>query len=944
MIPADGPPDAGRPAPAIPVAGEVEGDVYRSGPRPLDAFFAPRAVAVVGASENPDGLGRRALANLLAGPGGGAVYPVNPSRASVLGIRAYPSLANLPGPVDLALIVTPAPAVPGVIAECAAAGVRGAIVVAAGMGTVADGPDSLASRALAAARAGRVRLIGPSSLGLIRPSTGLNASVAGAMPLAGHVGFLSQSGALTSAILDWSLRTRVGFSAFGSVGAMLDVGWGDLIDYLGDDPATRSIVVAMEAVGDARAFLSAAREVAPTKPIIVIKPGRTEPAARIVAAHAGTEPEVDEVLEAAFRRCGVLRAHTIADVFYLADVLAKQPRPRGARLAIVTNARGPGNLAVDALVGQGGELAARSAESTAALGSFLPPHAARGNPVEVLGDADPGRFARAVEVVGADPGVDGVLVILAPQAGTDPAGTASAIDAPARASRRPILASWMGGEEVAEGAAILNRAGIPTFPYPDTAARVFTAMARHDANIRALYETPTLPPESEDEAARRLAADEVIVRALLDGRAALDEAEAAQVLAAHGLDLAPARLARDEGEAVTAAAALGYPVALKRSGDDHGGGSRLDLADAAAVVAAYRGVAATVDQVEGHGPSPGVVVRPMARRGGVELAIASAIDPQFGPVLRFGAGGALAEVYRDHALALPPLTSTLARRLMEQTQIFRALSGERGGRPVDLAALERFLVRFSRLIVERPRIKAIAIAPAFADAAGFLPVAARVTLHEPAIPDDDLPRPAIRPYPSQYASPWVARDGGTVTIRPIRAEDEPLLVKFHEALSERSVALRYFQAIKLSRRVAHDRLTRICCNDYDRELALVVDRKEPWTDLHEILGVGRLSKIPGTDEAEFALLVGDLHQGRGFGTELLRRLLAIARVEKVARVTGEIRADNREMRRVCAKLGFHLDRSPADPILRAWIDPNAPAPAHPPDLAQADPPIEPMSA
>ncbi len=944
MIADDVPRDEAVSPPALVPPVERGSDVYRLGRKPLDAIFAPKCVAVIGASEKPDSLGRRALWNLVGNPFGGTVYPVNPSRSNVLGIKAYPTIGAVPEAVDLAIIVTPAPSVPDLVADCARAGVRGVIVVASGLGQ-ADDPASLAGRTREQARLGRIRLIGPNSVGVIRPANRLNASVAGAMALPGHVGFLSQSGAMTAAILDWSLRTRVGFSAFGSVGTMLDVGWGDLIDYLGDDPETHSIVIAMESVGDARGFLSAAREVALTKPIIVIKPGRTEPSARIVAVHTGLAAESDDVLEAAFRRGGVLRAHTIADVFYLADVLAKQPRPRGARLAIVTNARGPSALAVDALVGQGGTLAELSPESVAALGSVLPPASPRNNPVDVGGDADPARFARAVEVVASDPGTDGVLVILAPQAMTDPTETAKAIRPFAQSTRKPILASWMGGGEVAAGEVVLNQGGIPTFPYPDTAARVFTAMARHDDTLRALYETPTLPPESEDDAARKAEGDAILARVQFERRTALDEVESKQVLAAHGLPMVATRVAANETEAVQAAEAIGWPVALKLysrtvASKSEVGGVRLDLDDPRAVVDAFRGIAATVSEIHGDGQMLGVTVQPMVRRGGVELAVSSWVDPQFGPILEFGSGGALAEVYCDRSLALPPLTSTLARRLMERTRIYAALRGDRGRTPVDLDALERFLVRLSRLVVERPRIKQVEIAPIFAWADGVTAVDARVILHGPEVADEDLPRPAIRPYPAQYASTWVAKDGGTVTIRPIRAEDEPSLVKFHETLSERSVALRYFQAIKLSRRVAHDRLTRICFNDYDREIALVVDHKEPWTDLHEILGVGRLSKLPGTADAEFALLINDTHQGRGLGTELLRRLLAIARVEKVARVTAEILADNHDMRRVCEKLGFHLDRTLGDPVLRAWIDLDATAPA---ETAQADPPVEPTS-
>ena len=861
---------------------EPGSDVYRSGRKVLDAIFSPRSVAVIGATDKAGSIGRRALGNLVGHPFGGTVYPVNPHRASVLGIKAYPTIKEVPDPVDLAVIVTPAATVPDLIGEVAEAGVRGAVVISAGFKET--GPDGMAleERILEQARKGRVRLIGPNCLGVMRPHGGLNASIAGAMARPGNVGFLSQSGALSSAVLDWSLRTRVGFSAFVSIGSMLDVGWGDLIDYLGDDPLTRSIVIYMESIGDARSFLSAAREVALTKPIIVLKTGRTDAAARAAASHTGSLAGSDDVLDAAFRRGGVLRANTIADVFHLAEMLAKQPRALGSRLAIITNAGGPGVLAVDALIGHGGRLAELAPESITALDGFLPGHWSRDNPVDVLGDADPVRFARAVEVVARDPGNDGLLVILAPQAMTDPTATAEALKPFANLEGKPVLASWMGGEAVAAGEAILDEAGIATLPYPDTAARLFTAMARHADNLRALYETPTLPPESDDESAQRARGDAIIDAARADGRTLLDEYESKQLLAAHGLPIVETRVAVSEAEAVEAAREIGFPVVVKLysrtiSHKAEIRGVRLNLANERDVKDAYRGITAAVEQMARPEAMLGVTVQPMVRLDGYELIVGGSIDSQFGPVLLFGAGGRLVEVARDRSLALPPLTSTLARRLMERTRIYQALGkGVRGRPPVDLEALEQFLVRFSRMIVERPWIKDVDVNPVLASPEGMLALDARVILHDPALTEAQLPRPAIRPYPSRHVVPWTAKDGGPVLIRPIRPEDEPLLVKFHETLSERSVSLRYFQALKLSRRVAHDRLTRICFIDYDREMALVVDRQEPWTGVHEILGVGRLSKIRGTDDAEFALLVSDEHQGRGFGTELLRRLIAIA--------------------------------------------------------------------
>ena len=900
-------------------------DVYRSGRKPLDAIFSPRSVAVVGATEKAGSVGRTVLWNLISNPFGGTVYPVNPKRPNVLGIRAYPTIKDVPEAVDLAVIATPAPGVPDLIGECADAGVRGAIVISAGFKETGPEGMVLESRVLEQARRGRIRLIGPNCLGVMRPFGGLNATFAGAMARPGSVGFISQSGALTTAILDWSLRAQVGFSAFISIGSMLDVGWGDLIDYLGDDPRTRSIVIYMESVGDARSFLSAAREVALTKPIIVIKAGRTEAAAKAAASHTGSLAGSDEVLDAAFRRGGVLRATTISDVFYLAEVLAKQPRPKGPRLTIVTNAGGPGVLAVDALVGKGGQLAELSPESLKALGSFLPPHWSHGNPIDVLGDAGPDRFAKALEVAAKDPGSDGLLVILTPQAMTDPTRTAEALRPYAKVEGKPVLASWMGGAEVAAGEAILDQAGIPTFPYPDTAARLFSAMARHADNLRALYETPTLDPESDDEAEQKARGDAILEAAGDEKRTLLDEFESLQLLSAQGIPIVETRVAISETEAIEAAREIGFPVVLKLysrtiTHKTDVGGVKLNLADAREVKEAYRAIAAGVDAIGASDAMLGVTVQPMVKLDGYELIVGASDDPQFGPVLLFGSGGPLVEVYRDRSLALPPLTSTLARRLMERTRIYQALQGVRGRKPIDLEALEQLLVRFSKMIVERPRIKEVDINPLLASPEGLVALDARVILHDPSIPDDKLPRPAIRPYPTQYVSTWNTKDGCPVVIRPIRAEDEPLLVKFHQTLSERSVSLRYFHAMKLSQRVAHDRLTRICFIDYDREMALVVDRKEPWTGEHEVIGVGRLSKLRGTDEAEFAMLIGDQHQGRGIGTEILTRLLAIARDEKIARVTAEILPDNHEMQRVCEKLGFRAERSIDEPVIRVWID------------------------
>ncbi len=908
-----------------PLAGaEPAHDILRRRYQPLDVFFAPKTVAVIGATETPGSVGRTILRNLLNNPFGGTVFPVNPKRASVLGIKAFRRVSAVPDKVDLAVVVTPAPTVPDVIAECVDAGVKGAVIISAGFKEAGQAGAELEQRILAEARRGQIRIIGPNCLGVMSPPTGLNATFAGVMAHPGSVGFISQSGALCTAILDWSLREMVGFSAFVSVGSMLDVGWGDLIDYLGHDSRTNSIVIYMETIGDARSFLSAAREVALTKPIIVIKAGRTEEAARAAASHTGALAGSDEVLEAAFRRSGVLRVNRIAELFYMADVLAKQPRPKGRRLMIVTNAGGPGVLATDSLVAYGGELAALSQETTAALNQILPPHWSRGNPIDVLGDASAERYSKAVEIAAKDPNSDGLLVILTPQAMTDPTQTAENLKAFAKLGHKPILASWMGGAEVAAGESILARAGIPTFPYPDSAARAFQYMWRYSSNLNALYETPMLSL-SEEELWGRAAAEGIIYLARRTGRTLLTEIESKHLLAAYDIPIVPTEVAFAQDEAVGIANKIGYPVVLKLLSDTithktDVGGVQLDLADASDVRRAWDAIEASVRQKAGEGHFQGVTVQPMIHRDGYELIVGSSLDPQFGPVLLFGAGGELVEVLQDRALALPPLTSTLARRMMERTRIFRALQGVRGRRPVDLAALEQILVRFSRLVVEQPWIREIDINPLLVSADRLIALDARVVLHGPEVTAESLPRLAIRPYPIRYVSQWPMPDGDAVTIRPIRPEDEPLLVRFHETLSERSVYMRYFRALQLSQRVAHERLTRICFIDYDREMALVAEHRDPATDNREIAGVARLIKLYGTEDAECAILISDRFQRRGLGLELVRRLLQVARDENVRRVTADILPDNHAMQRICEKLGFRVHYDVDDRLVKAELE------------------------
>jgi acetyltransferase len=895
----------------------------------FEALFNPKTVAVIGATDKEGSVGLAIMQNLKVF--NGRVFPINPKRDEVLGLPAYPSIAAVPRKVDLAVIVTPAPTVPGIIGECIKADVKSALIISAGFKEVGPAGVALEQQILAQAREAHMRIVGPNCLGIMNTAINLNATFADKIANPGNVAFISQSGALCTAVLDWSFRENVGFSYFISVGSMLDVGFADLIDYLGDDPKTESIVMYAETIGDARAFISAAREVALNKPIIVIKAGRTAAAAKAAASHTGSLAGSDDALDAAFERCGVLRVNTVADLFYMAEVLGKQPRPRGPRLTIVTNAGGPGVLATDALVQNGGELATVSPETIEKLNTFLPAAWSHNNPIDVLGDATAERYAKTLETAAADPNSDGLLVILTPQAMTDATATAELLKNYGKLhGSKPLLAAWMGGNVVEPGEQLLNEANIPTFGYPDTAARMFTYMWKYSQNLKRLYETP-MPGSGGD-------IDTAAAQAIIDAvrssrRTILTEYESKKLLMAYGIPTVPTEIATSEDDAVAIADGMGYPIVLKLHSETithktDVGGVQLNLRDGQAVRDAFRLIKASVTARASAADFLGVTVQPMAKLDGYEIILGSSTDVQLGPVLLFGTGGQLVEVYKDRALGLPPLNSILARRMMEQTKIYTALKGVRGRNAVDLDALEQIMVRFSYLVTDLPWIKEIDINPLLAKPAvvegtitgqggtGLLALDARVVLHDPSTKESELPKGAIRPYPTKYARPYTLHDGTEVLIRPIRPEDEPLLVEFHETLSEQSVYLRYFHAIPLSERIAHERLTRIVFNDYDREMALVAVKRDDAHKQH-VIGVGRLIRLRGGKEAEFAILISDAYQQQGLGKELLSRLVQIGQAEGVARITADILPDNVGMIRVSEQLGFKTKYSAEDGVVKA---------------------------
>jgi acetyltransferase len=694
--------------------------------KPLQPFFAPRRVAVIGATNKSGSVGRAVVENLAAFSG--ELLLVNRKHPEVLGRPTLARIADLPAGTDLAIVVTPAPTVPEILRECAAAGIGAVVVISAGFKETGAEGVVLERELLAITRAAGMRLVGPNCLGLMVPASGLNATFATATARSGNIAFLSQSGALCTAILDWSFKAGLGFSAFVSVGSMLDVGWGDLLDHFADDPATSVIALYMESAGDARAFLAAARRASARKPVIVLKAGRTEAAARAAASHTGALTGSDAVFDAALRRAGVLRVDSIAELFQTADLLATQPPPRGRRLAILTNAGGPGALAVDMLVRHGGAPAELAPATLESLNAFLPAPWSHGNPADILGDASPERYARALESLAADPGSDGLLVILTPQAMTDSLAVAGAVEQAAARLDKPLLASWMGGAGVEPGRLRLAAAGIAGYEYPDTAARIFARVAVHLEQRRQLPADVVAAPVPAP-----VAAQAEIAAARAAGRTLLTEDEAKRLLAACGLPVVPTRAAADADAAVREADSLGYPVVLKLRSltlthKSDVGGVRLQLSDAAAVRAAFAGIQAAVTAKAGAEHFAGVTVQPMVAAGGWELILGTSTDPQFGPVILFGAGGVLVHVLEDTALDLAPLTPEQARGLIARTRIQRALAGTRGQAPVDLDALADLVAAFSAIPLQLPEIAEMDLNPLRVSADGAVILDARVVL------------------------------------------------------------------------------------------------------------------------------------------------------------------------------------------------------------------------
>jgi len=871
----------------------------------LKRMFDPSTIAVVGATEKQDSVGRSVIENLLPSKNR-QLFCVNPSRETVLGIPCLGSVLDVNDPLDLAIIVTPAKEVPEAVEQCGRMGVQGVLIISAGFREVGEEGRELEDQIDAVRKRYGLRVVGPNCLGFMRPSATLNATFVNTMPEPGKIAFISHSGALGSAILDWAIEAGIGFSMFASLGSMLDVDFGDLIDYLGDDPETKSIMIYMEGVGHAKKFMSAARGFARTKPIVVLKPGRFSESARAALSHTGALSGDDRVYDAAFKRVGVVRVDGIDDLFNCAGVLDSKHLPAGPRLAIVTNAGGPGAITTDWLISLGGTVASLSPETYARLDGVLPKYWSHGNPVDVLGDSDIDRYLESLTICLDDPNVDGALVIYAPQGPADPAALAEAVSASAHRAPKPIITTFMGGRSVAPSREVFIRDSIPTYDTPEEAVKTYLYMYKYQRNLELLYETPAELPVDQAPPKNSLKA---LIRSICqEGRTVLNEEESKRFLTAYKIPATSVRIACNMEELTNIGRQATYPVALKvispdiRHKSDYGG-VILDIQSEDELHSRYTEMVRSVGERAPTARVTGVSVQSMITNLDYELVLGAKKDKDFGAVVLFGIGGPTAEIFRDLSIGLPPLNQILARRLIDETKVGSILSGFRGKQPVDMMQLERIIVSFANLIVDFPEIEEMEISPIGISDGRAVALDARIVIaqncldHFPA-----YPHLVITPYPTRYITLYSLSDGQQVLLRPIRPEDEPLEYEMLATLSPETIRGRFFQSIKT---INHAELTRFCNIDYEREMAIVAELRQSTT--RKIIGVSRIIMESDMKSGEFAVLIHDDYQNRGLGYKLVDMLIGVAQEKRLERMYGVVLSDNYRMLNICRKSGFRME-------------------------------------
>jgi len=872
--------------------------------RNLSFLFKPASVAVIGANDRDKAVGSVVIRNLLRGGFLGPIMPVNPKRVAVAGVLAYPTVASLPIVPDLAIVCTPPDTVPGLIADLGQRGTKAAAVLTAGMTAhkMADG-QSAQEAMLAAAKPHQLRILGPNCLGLLVPGANLNASFSHKPALPGRIAFVSQSGALCTAVLDWARPKGIGFSHFISLGDCADVDFGDVLDYLGSDPETRAILLYIESIHARRNFMSAARAAARNKPVLVIKAGRAAEGARAAASHTGALAGSDAVYDAAIQRAGMLRVNDIDELFAAVETLARAKPMKGERLAILTNGGGIGVMAVDSLIAQGGSLAELAPETIAKLDAVLPSTWSRANPIDIIGDAPGERYVAALEILFAAPEIDAVLCMHAPTAISSSTEVAQSVVALAAKAKTSLMTCWVGGEAVEEARNLFHAAGIATYETPNGAVSAFRHLIRYRQNQVMLMQTP---PSAPTEFTPAVATARLVVESVLAAdRTTMTEPEAKAVLAAYGVPTVETHIARTPEDAGRQAQAMGPgKVAIKILSPDIShksdvGGVVLDLEGPTEVERAARAMRDRLVEINPTARVNGFTVQRMARRPGAhELIIGAATDPIFGPVILFGQGGTAVEVIGDRAMALPPLNMSLARDLIGRTRVAKLLKGYRGRPAANFDAICLVLMQVAQILIDIPEIVELDINPLFADAAGVLALDARIAL-APAS-GTGAERLAIRPYPKELEESFALTDGRPVLIRPIRPEDEPNHYVFLSKLTSEHIRFRFFGLVG---QLPHTEMARLTQIDYDREMAFLAtaldDHNRP-----ETLGVVRTATDPDNDETEFAIVVRSDLKGQGLGTRLLEKMIQYCKARGTCTMVGQVLRDNRRMLNLVDSLGF----------------------------------------
>ena len=875
----------------------------------LDKIFNPKSVTIIGASDEEGTVGCALMKNFTETGFEGKIYPVNIRKNEILGIKAFQNVGQIPEPVDLAVIATPAKTVPEIVEQCGKTGIKGIVIISAGFKEVGAEGKALEDKIIEIRRKYGLRIIGPNCLGVIRPSIKLNATFINCMPKSGNIAFISQSGALGSAILDWAIQENIGFSNFVSIGSMIDVDFGDLIDYFGTDPKTRSILMYIEGLTDARKFMSAARHFARTKPIIVVKAGKFSESAKAAASHTGSLTGEDVIYDAAFKRAGIVRVDEIGDLFNCAEVLGTQPLPKGPNLAIITNAGGPGVMATDALIARGGKLAKLSEKTMEILNSCLPNYWSRGNPIDILGDAKADRYRAVAEACLNDESVDGILIIYTAQAVAEPVAIAKSIVELIKSRgyhNKTILTSFMGSGAVQEANRLFNENSIPTYATPEQAIKTYLYMHQYKRNLELIYETPGEIAADVTPPKRPITV--VIQNAAMENRELLNEAEAKKILEYYEIPVVQTVVAKTADNAVAIASKIGYPVVLKILSPQithktDAGGVVLDINSEGEVREAFEYVIQHAKQYNPNAEILGVTVQPMIRKRGYEVILGAKTDPLFGPVILFGMGGIGVELFKDFAIGLPPLNQTLVRRIMEETKVYQLLKGYRNVPPANVKLLEEIMVRFSQMLVDFPQLKEVDVNPLFINEKEAFAIDARIVIDKERAFQKIEPHQhlVISPYPKKYETLWRLRDGRTVLLRPIKPEDEPLWLEMFQNFSEESIRYRFFQIIKDT---PHEIRVRYCNIDYDREIAIVAELNEEGR--RRILGVVRVSLEPDRKSGEIAFIIADPWQGLGLGTKMVDRALEICEDMGVETLYGIMLPDNYRAISLMKKMGFTL--------------------------------------